>query len=166
MARCVIADASPLIGLAAVGGLAWLTPLFGGVQVPPSVQREVLPGVAARGEAEIAAAFQRGDLLLWGAAIAPTSTDFADLDAGETDCIRIAMAVGASNALVLMDERAGRAFAAELGIRVAGTAAVIGLAKRRGLIDSARAQFERLHSTDFRISAAVIQAVLREVGEL
>ena len=49
---------------------------------------------------------------------------------------------------------------------MAGTAAVIGLAKKRGLIDSAKGRFERLHATDFRISAAVIQAVLRDVGEL
>ena len=166
MARCVLSDASPLIGLAAVDGLAWLTPLFGGVWVAPSVQREVLPGVGTRGEAAIAAAFARGDLRAWLDAIAPTATDFADLDAGETDCLRIALGVGAGNALVLMDERAGRAFAVELGVRVAGTAAVVGLAKKRGLIPSARACFERLHSTDFRISAAVSQAVLRDVGEL
>jgi len=77
----------------------------------------------------------------------------------------MALSAGADNALILMDERAGRAVATELGMRVAGTAAVIGLAKKRRLIDSARSRFERLHSTDFRISAAVIQAVLREVGE-
>ena len=56
--------------------------------------------------------------------------------------------------------------AAELGITVAGTAAVIGMARKRGLITSARSRFEQLHNSDFRISAAVVQAVLREVGEL
>ena len=65
-----------------------------------------------------------------------------------------------------MDERAGRAVAQELGIQVAGTAAVIGLAKKQGLIPSAKASFERLHVLDFRISAQVIRAVLSRVGEL
>ncbi|MEO6624569.1 MAG: DUF3368 domain-containing protein [Burkholderiaceae bacterium] len=44
--------------------------------------------------------------------------------------------------------------------------AVIGLARQRGLIDSAKAQIERLHATDCRISVAVIRATLRAVGEL
>ena len=64
-----------------------------------------------------------------------------------------------------MDERAGRAVAQEHGLRVAGTAAVIGMAKLHGLIGSAREIFARLHASDFRISAQVIATVLRRVGE-
>lgn len=166
MARYVISDASPLIGVAIVDGLAWLPQLFAEVWLPPSVQREVLPGVGARGEAEIAAAIKRKSIRIWKKTISPPVVPLPDLDEGETDCIHIALSLGNGNALILMDERAGRAVATERGIRVAGTAAVIGLAKKRGLIDSAKDRFERLHATDFRISAAVIQAVLRDVGEL
>ena len=90
----------------------------------------------------------------------------ADLDEGETDCIRIALSQGVANAVIRMDERVGRAVATEFGIRVAGTAAVIGFVKRHGLIDSANARFEHLHASDFRIKADVIQTVLRGVGEL
>jgi Domain of unknown function (DUF3368). len=39
------------------------------------------------------------------------------------------------------------------------------MAKSRQLIPSARAVFERLHRSDFRISAQVIDTVLRRVGE-
>jgi predicted nucleic acid-binding protein len=166
MARCVISDASPLIGLAIVDGLVWLPQLFGEVWIPPSVQREVLPGVGARGEMEIAAAIKLKSIRIWKKTIVLSTVPLPDLDEGETDCIHIALSLGDGNSLILMDERAGRAVANERGIRVAGTAAVIGLAKKRGLIDSAKARFERLHTTDFRISAAVIQAVLRGVGEL
>jgi predicted nucleic acid-binding protein len=165
MARYVISDASPVIGLAIVDGLAWLPALFGPVWIPPSVHREVLPGVQARGEPEIAAAIKRKALCVWRSAIPLPPADLGDLDEGEADCIRIALSKGAGNAIVLMDERAGRAVATELGIRVAGTAAVIGFAKRHGLIESARTRFELLHASDFRISAEVIQTVLRQVGE-
>lgn len=165
MARRVISDASPLIGLAIVDGLAWLPALFGAVWIAPSVQREVLPGVGARGEPEIAAAIKSKALCVWKRSIPEPTANTGDLDEGETDCIRIALSEGAGNTLILMDERAGRAVASELGIQVAGTAAVIGFAKRQGLIDSAKARFERLHGSDFRISADVIQAVLRAVGE-
>ena len=64
-----------------------------------------------------------------------------------------------------MDERAGRAVAGEYGIQVAGTAAVIGQAKLRGLIPSARDVFEELLRGDFRLSREVIQIVLARVGE-
>jgi predicted nucleic acid-binding protein len=166
MARCVISDASPLIGLAIIDGLGWLPQLFGDVWIPPSVQREVLPGVGARGEAEIAAAIKRKAVRVWRKGISAPTVPLPDLDEGETDCIHIALSLVEGSALLLMDERAGRAVATEFGVRVAGTAAVIGLAKKRRLIDSAKGRFELLHATDFRISAAIIQAVLRDVGEL
>lgn len=166
MARYVISDASPVIGLAIVDGLAWLPALFGAVWIPPSVHREVLPGVNARGEPEIAAAIKSKTLCVWKKSIPVPAANMGGLDEGETDCIRIALSESAGNTIILMDERAGRAIANELGFQVAGTAAVIGFAKRHGLIESAKARFERLHASDFRISAEVIQTVLRGVGEL
>lgn len=87
-----------------------------------------------------------------------------ELDEGEVACIRLALASGMP-ALLLMDERAGRAVAQEHGLRVAGTAAAIGTAKTRGLIVSARDVFARLHASGFRISAHVIAAMLQRVGE-
>ena len=165
MARVVLSDASPLIGLAIVDGLTWLPELFGDVWIPPSVHREVLPGAAARGETEIAAAVKRKAIRVWKKSIPDASVVLPDLDEGETECIRIALSNGVSETLILMDERAGRAVATEHGIRVTGTAAVIGLAKKRGLIALAKPSFAKLHATDFRISAAVIQTVLRDVGE-
>jgi len=51
------------------------------------------------------------------------------------------------------------------GLQVAGTAAIIGMAKTRGLIASARQAFARLHGSDFRISARVIETVLARFGE-
>ncbi len=51
-----------------------------------------------------------------------------------------------------MDERAGRAVAKENSLKVTGTAAIIGIAKQQGLIDSAREVFECLHQSDFQIS--------------
>jgi predicted nucleic acid-binding protein len=162
MARLVLTDASPLIGLAVVGGVDWLEALFGDVWLPAEVEREVLCGPVARGHAEVRAAIAAGWLRVSG--VAPTEPELPDLDEGEAACIRIAIAHG-SAALVLMDERAGRTLAVERGLRVAGTAAVIGMAKSRGLIPSAKAVFDTLHRSDFRISAEVIRTVLRRVGE-
>ena len=87
-----------------------------------------------------------------------------DLDAGETDCINIAMQY-ADQVLLVMDERAGRSVAKEKGLKVIGTAAIIGIAKQQGLIGSARDVFECLHQSSFRIAPAVIKQVLNRVGE-
>lgn len=162
MARLVLTDASPLIALARVDGLPWLGALFGVVWMPPEVRREVLPDRGHPDDGAIQAAQTPG----WLRETGPTPADppLPDLDEGEAACIRIALAHDGQS-LLLMDERAGRAIASERGLRVAGTAAIIGMAKQRGLIASARDVFGRLHASDFRISAQVIATVLRRVGE-
>lgn len=162
MERVVIIDSSPLIGLAIVEGLKWLPDIFGTVFLPDSVKREVLPGKAARGEKSIAHAIDAGWLSVWPEPIEAQLE--IDLDAGETDCINLALSQ-ADKALLIMDERAGRAVAKEKGLRITGTAAIIGLAKKQGLLASARDTFEVLHNSDFRISATVIKLVLDSVNE-
>jgi hypothetical protein len=83
------------------------------------VRAEVLPGRGLADEAVIAAAGAKG----WLRQTEPSPAEPAlpDLDEGEAACIRIALA-HAGPSLLLMDERAGRAIAAEHGLRVAGTA--------------------------------------------
>jgi len=162
MAKIIISDASPLIGLSLVNGLHWLPEIFGTVWIPEEVRNEVLPKRAAQGKQAIDTAITEGWLKLWPDPF-DTLTDF-DLDEGETACISIALGLS-EHALLIMDERAGRAIAKEKGITVIGTAALIGEAKKRGLIPSARQAFEVLHKSDFRISANVIRIVLARVGE-
>jgi len=65
--------------------------------------------------------------------------------------------------LVLMDDRLARREARAQGLSVAGTAAVVGMARTQGLIPSARDVFEALLRSDFRISPEVIQEVLDKV---
>ena len=162
MAAIVIADASPLIALARVGGLSWLEQLFTEVMVTDVVFAEVLTGRYPDTEAPIRQALAAG----WLKTLAIPTTDPAlpDLDEGEAASIRLALSRNGP-ALLLNDERSGRAVAQELGLSVAGTAAVIGLARQRGLIPSARQVFAALHASDFRIAPAVIQAVLDRCGE-
>lgn len=162
MARVVIADASPLIGLAIVDGLQWLPHLFGEVWLPEIVRNEVLPGKQARGEAAIQAALSAGWLRVWEHPF-PALTGL-DLDEGESACISLALH-HPDPVLLIMDERAGRAVALEKGLTITGTAAIIGMAKQRGLIPAARPVFETLHQADFRIAAAVIRQILTRIGE-
>ena len=157
MAAIVIADASPLIALARVGGLSWLEQLFTEV-----VLAKVLTGRYPATEAPIRQARAAG----WLKTVSITTTDPAlpDLDEGEASSIRLALSCKGP-ALLLIDERSGRAVAQDLGLSVAGTAAVIGMARQRDLITSARQVFADLHASDFRIAPAVIKAVLDRCGD-
>jgi predicted nucleic acid-binding protein len=106
--------------------------------------REVLTGRFPESEAPIETALAAG----WLKSVAAEMADPAlpDLDEGEAASIRLALAQS-------------------FGIRLAGTAAVIGMARQRGLIPSAKAVFAQLHASDFRIAPAVIHAVLDRCGE-
>ena len=52
-----------------------------------------------------------------------------------------------------------------LGLKVVGTAGLLLVARQRGLIAALRPVFEALMSAEFRMSAEVITAVLKEAGE-
>lgn len=162
MAAIVIADASPLIALARVGGLGWLQQLFTEVMLTDVVLAEVLTGRYPATEDPIQQALADG----WLKTVAIPTTDPAlpDLDEGEASSIRLALSRNGP-ALLLIDERSGRAVAQDLGLSVAGTAAVIGMARQRDLITSARQVFAELHASDFRIAPAVIKAVLDRCGD-
>ena len=163
MARIVISDASPLIGLSLVDGLDWLPKIFGEVWLPEKVRCELLAGSKTRGAQKIQTAIDSGWLKIWDKPVQPLKS--IDLDEGETACISFALEY-AGETLLIIDEKAGRAVAKEKGIPIIGTAAIIGLAKNRGYISSARDIFETLHASDFRISVDVIKTVLLRVGEL
>lgn len=97
-------------------------------------------------------------------ALAGEEPVFAELDEGEASTLRAAVNLRRP-CLILMDEKAGRAIAQELGFAVTGTAGIILAAKRRRLIPAARPVFEQLLENDFRLSAELIRAVLTESGE-
>lgn len=133
------------------------------VGIPEEVHQELVCGRGFPEEHAIAQGVVDGWLTIRRPT--PAEPPLPDLDEGEAACIRLALAHPGPR-LLLIDELAGRSIARDHGLQVAGTAAVIGMAKSRGLVESAREVLARLHATDFRISAAVIHAVLRRVGEL
>jgi predicted nucleic acid-binding protein len=161
----ILADASPLIGLSLIDQLSLLPALFGTVQVAPIVLQEVLTGQFDHGESAIRAAMDAGWLVICSAQ--PASMALLGLDPGETESILQAYTLAqlGLSPVLLMDEKAGRAAATELGLPCLGTAAIIATAKQLGLIPSAAQLLEQLFQTDFRISKSIIRAVLAHVGE-
>ena len=68
-------------------------------------------------------------------------------------------------AIVVLVDRAGRAEANARHLRFIGTAAVIGMAKLKGIIPIARPVLHALRDSGYRLSEAVIQSVLSDIGE-
>jgi predicted nucleic acid-binding protein len=169
VAQIVLSDATALIYLAQIPeGLSILAGLFGQVTITAIVKEEVLPQKAAPGEHEIAGAIDSGLIAViddqWSE---PT---FPWLDEGEASTLRAAanLANSGNQCLVIIDEKDGRAAAAELSsanIAISATAAVIGRAKELGMIASAAAVFHQLREKGFRVSDEIIREVLEDIGE-
>jgi predicted nucleic acid-binding protein len=165
MKRTVIADASVLIALAKMEHLFILQELFGQVLLAPSVLAELKLADFANTGSPLQAALDAAWLSVNRSPAA--DTPLTGLDAGETESILQALHARSMGdaVLLIIDEQAGRAAAKALGLSIAGTAAVIGLAQQRGLIQSAKAVFETLLKTDFRLSPEIIRQVLANLGE-
>jgi len=169
MARLVLSDASPLIGLARVDGVSWLRDLFGVVVLTSDVEKEL----RGRGDLEpaIDKAINDGWLRRLGDSFhdkeAAPSADILiqppHLGDGEWSTIVAAMNHKGPN-LLLLDDRLARREAAAQGFQIAGTAAVIVLASRRNLVDSPRSVFERLLQSGFRMSPRVVREALAAVN--
>lgn len=159
----LIADAGPLIALSRIGALDLPRGVFGEVWVTPEVRAEVLPRADYPGKADLAAAFEAG--WLRDRTFPLTSWRPLNPGLGPGERSSIAAALQWPDCLLVIDDRAGRAEARAWKVAIIGTAAVIGLAKLRGLIPAARPLLERLQPAGYFIGPAVIEAVLADVGE-
>jgi len=159
----VLSDASPLIALALADRLDLLGSMFGQVSITEIVKSEVLVDGSKPGEAAIAQAIASG----WIQVISKEwpEPQFPMLDEGEASTLRAAVSLGVP-CLVLVDERAGRTVATELGLAIAGTVGLVVQARKRGFVPSARAIFVELLERDFRVGAEMIRAALAQVGEI
>ena len=159
----VIADAGPLIALARIAALDLLQRLFGRVSITATVRDEILPPGDFPGSAALQSALDAGWLCCRDLAPGAWRPLNPGVDAGEASAI--ALALQEPGALLLMDDRTGRAEAKRQGIALVGPAAVIGMAKLRGLIPAARPILEQFMSVGYFISREVIEAVLADIGE-
>ena len=158
----VVADTSPLIGLARIGQLALLPALFGRITIPRAVWEELTQG-AAEGRAG-ARDVQEASWIDVRAADPVAAAAYKLLvDRGEAEALALASA--SPDALLIIDDRRGRRIARERGVRMVGTLGVLVLARRRNLVPKLRPLLDALQQAGIYLSAGVLERVLREVGE-
>ena len=161
MARAVVADAGPLIAFSRIGRLDLLSRVLGEVLVPEAVLAECLVEPLRPGAVAIKDALAEGVLVRVRDPVPPQSP-FSILDAGESTAIRLALKLSIP---VLMDEKAGRKIAGNLGVSVIGSGGVLLAAKKRGLVDLVAPLLESFRTNGYRLSAALVQAILTRANE-
>lgn len=159
----VVADAGPLIGLAAIGAHAWLKVLFGGVIIPESVATELRLESAMPGAKALQEAVREGWLK-----VVPVHGEIpayleTALDQGEAAAIMLAKQTGAR---LLIDEHRGRTAARREGVAVFGSGAVLLKAKQRKMIPEVRPYLDALSDVGYRLSGNLLRELLRLAGEL
>jgi len=151
----VVSDTSPITALLAVGEEELLLSLFGDVVIPEAVRDELIRG--------------HGKIPFW-LRVAQV-TDLSEVlrfkqtvDAGEAEAIELAKELKADR--LLIDERKGRLLAQREGVAMIGLVGVVLLAKRNGLIPSARELLLRLEQeAGMYLAAEIREEALRSLGE-
>ena len=157
----IIADSSPLIGLARIGQLELLPKLTKRIVVPTAVHAEVtLARADAPGAAEVAAQ-------AWIEVQAADPTAIAPLLilVGRGEAEAIALAQQAPSAVLLVDDLRARKLTERLGLRRMGTVALLGQAKREGLIPNLKPALDALVAHGIFIRQELLDAALKEAGE-
>ena len=159
--RLVICNTSPLLYLHQVGHLDLLARLYGRVQIPPAVQKELLAG-AQRGVAvpDISALEWLQVRPLRDTTLLPV---VIDLGSGEAEAI--ALAVAHPGSLLILDDSLGRRIARLNNVTCTGTLGVLVRAKGEGLLPSVSPVIEELRKTTMHLTPALIEMVMKEAGE-
>ncbi|QLE54945.1 DUF3368 domain-containing protein [Nostoc sp. TCL26-01] len=158
----IVADSSPLISLSIIAQLELLPQLYQRILIPPAVWDEVtVQGAGLPGSQAISQ-------LSWLEIQTPEALILEPLsilvDRGEAEAIALAQSIPDST--VLLDDAQARRVAERLGIRRIGTLGVLRRAKKTGLILEVKAYIEQLRTNGIYIRSSLIDAVLRDVGEI
>jgi predicted nucleic acid-binding protein len=152
----VVSDTSPIIAFSNIGKLHLLKDLFGSITIPRAVHEELSEEKSFRLE-EWIDVDEIKDLGLY-------KMLRADLDHGESEAI--ALYFEKDMELLLLDDGEARKIAESFEMTIAGTAGLLLLAKRKGLISSVRPEIEKLEKEGaFRLSESVKELLLKEAKE-
>lgn len=158
--QLLVADTSPLLALARIDFLQLLTRLFTRICVTESVLAECLIKPERLDAQRVQTALNSGWLLT---VVDPSvRTTLLHLDRGEQTALEYALL---ENAVVLIDERLGRAAAKAHNLKMIGAPGVLLLAKHKGLLPSIRPPLNELINSGYFLSDELVAQVLALADE-
>jgi len=161
VAEQAILNASPLIFFSRGRHLGLLRTVLGRAVVPEAVAAEV----RRRGPRDPSAAALATESWLEVVKAPPPNDVILQWGLGPGESAVLALASEDKNRVAIIDDLAGRKCAASLGIAVRGTLGLVLVAKRRGVIPTARPVLEDLLATGLYLSRRVLDEALERVGE-
>jgi uncharacterized protein len=157
--KVVISDTSVLCYLALIGRMPLLETLYSEVLIPESVLAECLHEGAPT---QLRTVVNPLPSYLRPHAVPEWLPETSGLDCGEAAAITLAWQ-HRPNSLVLIDERAGRAIAAALGLEIRGLLGIVALAHRRGLLEF-DSTMKQLDDVGFRLAPTLLGHARRQLG--
>jgi uncharacterized protein len=156
-----VADAGPIISLARAGRLELLRQVVDAVWIPEAVYQELVTRGAGRPGADEAS---RGEWIQRKPITqqATVRTLPRTLGEGEREAIMLAQELGA---VLIIDDPGARDTAARLRIPFLGSLGILREAKLRGIIPVVRPELDALREHQFRVSNALYQTFLQQLGE-
>jgi uncharacterized protein len=159
----VVSNSGPLINLAKVGQFSLLKDLFQRILIPYGVFEEVVVrGVGQPGSVET----QRARWLSRRKLKQPDIANIlmAELDRGEAEAIALALQEKAD--WLLIDERKGRRFTQQAGLKVKGTLGILVEGVRRGRIVDLRPILDEMIAKETWVTPAVYGQILALAQEV
>jgi predicted nucleic acid-binding protein len=159
----IVADTGPIIGLAKIGQIYLLQKLAAEVLIAPIVHKELYGKIGSETrqiDQALADFVHVGEL-------GPTDSNIDDslvkLGEGEKQSILLALKLK-RKVLLLIDDRAGRQAADNLGIFKTGIAGLLILAKQKGYVGNVGILLEQLRQAGYWLSEEVL-AVARNLAK-
>ena len=162
----LIADAGPLIALAKIEKLELLKQLYGTVTIPQQVYSELEIGSNRPGAKALEQALLIGLLISVKTKYPPIAIISESVDAGEAEAITLAIEQKSDCPQLLIDDRKGRLVAKHHNIIVIGTAGILLIAKKQGLLVQIKPVLEQLLNVGYRISDPLCNKILQLAGEV
>lgn len=157
-----ICDASPIILLAKVSWADLLLRCSDELLVPKSVEQEVVAG-PEDSPARLWLQENRSHYMQRVISIAP---EVASWELGDGESAALSWALRNREWTVILDDLAGRRCGQSLGVSLTGTLGLLLLAKEEGHLTNVEPAVEALTDAGLQASDALLEAVLRQAGEL
>jgi predicted nucleic acid-binding protein len=161
----LVCNTGPLIALAKINRLSLLQHLgLERILIPPMVQKELWGKIGPESSAIESAL----NSFIQMAKLQGIDQRFeyatVDLDQREKEAVLLAASLH-EPVILLIDDQAGRKVAREIGLQVLGTAGVLLLAKRRGVVENVIPLIDEIRRQGYWLSNALVAQVRRLAGE-
>lgn len=160
----IVADTGPIIGLAKIGRISLLKKFATVVLIPPIVHKELYGKIGPESEQIDQALNDFFHVVELGSLELNIDEPLINLGEGEKQSILLASTLK-REALLLIDDRAGRQAADTLNIPKIGLVGILLLAKKRGFIDNVGSLLQELRLAGYWLSDEVIAIARKFVEE-